>query len=126
MAKNTYSGYLKMIGNSTMSSGTAKMRTYTVIDIGEHQLKGVKVTPFLDNYLSMALKTGGETALEVLGNSSLKILFIGLPLTLVMGYLGMAAFTFTGFLFFYLFMTALFEKDNRLVAITIDGKRYTD
>jgi len=133
MANKTYSGYLKMIGNATINN--KGMRTYTLIEIGEHHLKGVRSSGLMDNYLSKALNNEGDTILEITGVLAPKalmafivMLFINI-LILKMAtpsfylYLIPTAITFGFFVFAILCHTVV---DNTVVAVTIDGKRYTN
>lgn len=46
------SGRLEMLGSSTTQSGTT---TYSVLEIGDHVLKGIRVSSALDNFLQRGL-----------------------------------------------------------------------
>src|SRR5438128_7128260 len=69
----TVEGSLKLLGNS---SWTEKVKTYSVIEIGDHLLQNVRVPVSLDNFLERALRESGTTRLFM---SRSLLLGVGLP-----------------------------------------------
>lgn len=55
-------GALKLLGDASQSKGVA---TYSVIEIGEHVLKGIHISDGLRNFLSKALNQNGESVLYI-------------------------------------------------------------
>lgn len=130
MRKMIYRGNLEMIGSATLGGSgifdSPTTRTYSVIEIGDTILKSVRASAVIDSYLTKALNDPDEVELEI--NIPLFPWFLIVAICLfVLGVIfksepiGVSSFPilFIGLVFFKTY-------DNWIVAVTTNGKRYTN
>lgn len=69
-----FEGVVKMLGNANVYPNGNKK--YSVIEIGNHALRDVKVNQGLDNYLQRALEDNGQSTLWITKDSGIAMLML--------------------------------------------------
>lgn len=104
------------------------VRSFSVIDIGEHSIRNVHCSEYLSNYLN----PGEEIELELSGTYFLKIVVLfGLSILLMIP-IGLLALI--GTIWFLLGLVGLvllvirLSKDmgHKVISVTVNGKKYRD